>query len=96
MKRTMALAVVFAFMIAYASPAFAELPKPVDKAYHGLEKIVKSPKHLLDHPIEEFKVAKFKPFGLLGGIMKGVCYTVVDTVHGAVDVVTSPLELLPE
>ena len=94
MKRTVALALVFAFVLTYTSPVLAEVSKPIDKAYHGLEKIVKAPMHLVNDPMDEYKAATFKPFGLLGGIMKGTAYTVIDAVHGAFEVVTSPLTLL--
>ena len=93
MKRMVALAMVFAFVLTFTTPVFA-LPKPVDKAYHGVEKIVKAPKHLVNDPIDEYKAATFKPFGLMGGIMKGIGYTVVEAVHGMMEVVTSPLTLL--
>ena len=94
MKRTVALALVFAFVLTYTAPVFAEVSKPIDKAYHGLEKIVKAPMHLVNDPMDEYKAATFKPFGLLGGIMKGTAYTVIDGVYGVFEVVTSPLTLL--
>ena len=94
MKRTVALAMVFAFVLTFTTPVLALSSKPMDKAYHGVEKIVKAPKHLVNDPIDEYKAAKFKPFGLMGGIMKGVGYTVVEAVHGAFEVITSPLTLL--
>ena len=94
MKRTVALAIVFTFVLTYATPIFADVSKPMDKAYHGLEKIVKAPMHLVNDPMDEYKAATFKPFGLIGGIMKGTAYTVIDAVHGTLDVVTSPLMLL--
>ena len=94
MKRALALAVVFAFVLVAATPVFADLSKPLDKAYHGLEKIVKAPKHLINDPIDEYKAATFKPFGLIGGILKGVGYTVVESVHGVMEVVVSPFTLL--
>ena len=94
MKRTLALTVVFAFVLVMATPAFAELPKPLDKAYGGIERIVKSPMHLVNDPIDEYKASTFKPFGLLGGIMKGIGYTVVESVYGVMEIVSSPFTLL--
>ena len=94
MKRALALTVVFAFVLVMATPAFAELPKPLDKAYHGIERIVKSPMHLVNDPVDEYKASTFKPFGLMGGILKGIGYTVVESVYGVMEVVTSPFTLL--
>lgn len=94
MKRALKFLVVFTFMLVVATPAFAELPKPLDKAYHGMERIVKSPMHLVNDPVDEYKAATFKPFGLFGGIMKGIGYTVVESVYGVMEIVTSPFTLL--
>ena len=93
MKRAIALAMIFAFVFSFTTSALA-VSKPLDKAYHGVEKIVKAPKHLVNDPMDEYKAAKFKPFGLFGGIMKGIGYTVVESVHGMMDIVTSPFTLL--
>ena len=94
MKRALALAVVFAFVFVMATPAFADFSKPLDKAYHGMERIVKAPMHLINDPQDEYKAATFKPFGLMGGILKGIGYTVVESVYGVMEVVTSPFTLL--
>jgi hypothetical protein len=95
MKRTLIVSVVFAFVLVLATPAFAaDLHKPLDKAYHGVEKIVKSPMHLVNDPIDEYKAATFKPFGLIGGLLKGIGYTVVESVYGVMEIVTSPFTLL--
>ena len=93
MKKALALAFVLTFVLTFVTPVMA-LPKPIDKAYHGLEKIVKAPKHLVNDPIDEYKAATFKPFGIMGGVMKGIGYTVVEAVHGTMEVVTSPFTLL--
>lgn len=93
MKRTVALALVFAFVLTFTTPVLA-LTKPIDKAYHGVEKIIKAPMHLVKDPVDEYKASTFKPFGLMGGIMKGISYTVLEAVHGTFEVVTSPFTLL--
>ena len=93
MKKAVALAMVFAFVLTFTTPVLA-VSKPLDKAYHGVEKIVKAPMHLVNDPVDEYKAATFKPFGLFGGIMKGIGYTVVEMVHGAMEIVVSPFTLL--
>ena len=95
MKRMVALAMIFAFVLTFTTPVLAaDFHKPLDKAYHGVEKIVKAPKHLINDPMDEYKAATFKPFGILGGVLKGMSYTVLEMVYGAMDVVTSPFTLL--
>ena len=93
MKKAIALVMVFAFVITFTAPVLAA-SKPLDKAYHGVEKIVKAPMHLMHDPVDEYKAATFKPFGLFGGIMKGIGYTVVEMIHGAMEVIVSPFTLL--
>jgi len=94
MKKAILLVIVFIFMFAFLSPAMAEPPKSVDKAYHGLEKMIKAPMHLVNDPAEEYKAADFKPFGLFGGLLKGISYTAIDLVHGAYEVVVSPFAMM--
>ena len=94
MKKMVALVMIVAFVFVLTTPVFADLSKPMDKAYHGVEKIVKAPMHLVNDPRDEYKAATFKPFGLFGGIMKGVSYTLIEVGQGMFDVVTSPLTFL--
>ena len=80
------------FVVSLASSAFA-MPKTLDKIKGGVEKIVKSPIEVPNHLKTEYNATEFKPFGFLGGLVKGSAYMVIKGVEGAVDIVTSPMEL---
>ena len=88
MKKLIAVAVVFAVMVMFNAPVYAG----VDKIKTGLTDIVKSPLEIVDHTKAEYKDAKFKPFGLLGGLLKGSFYMGKKIVGGVVDVVTFPMK----
>ena len=49
-------------------------------------KIIKSPVHVPEDLKEEYKKSKFKPFGIIGGGLKGLFYMGKDVVSGLVDV----------
>ena len=87
MKRAMALTMAFAFVLSFAAPLFA-LPAPVEKLKGGIEGIVKSPLELPKHTYDEVKGSDFKPFGLIGGLMKGTYHMVDKSVRGALDIAT--------
>ena len=91
MKRAIAVSVLFAFVLSLAAPVFA-LPAPVDKLKGGMEGIIKSPLELPKTTIDEVKGADFKPFGLVGGLMKGTYNMVHSSLKGVVDVVTFPIK----
>ncbi len=87
MKKLIAVAVVFAVVGMFSAPVYAG----VDKLKSGVTDIVKSPLEIVDHTKAEVKDSTFKPFGLLGGLLKGTFYTGKKMVGGVVDVVTFPI-----
>ena len=95
MRRLTAIAMVLAFVLTYSSPVFS-LPEPITKVKDSVVDIVKSPLELGHHVMEETKTAEFKPFGLMGGILKGSFYSVKKMGTGVVDIVTLPLDYLPK
>ncbi|MFT5387400.1 MAG: hypothetical protein ACI9F2_000332 [Lysobacterales bacterium] len=65
---------------------------------HGKEELkeasmtlVKSTGNLCASVKEEYNDAKFKPFGIIGGTLKGLIYTGKDFVGGIVAIVKVPL-----
>ncbi len=88
MKKLMVVAVVFAVVAMFSTPVYAG----VDKLKSGLTDIVRSPLEIVDHTKAEFKDSTFKPFGLMGGLLKGTFYMGKKLVGGVIDVVTFPIE----
>ena len=88
MKRTLS---IFTVMVLLASPVFA-YPQPVEKIKGGLTKVVTSPLEVKDYTLAEYKNAKFMPFGLAGGMLKGTFYMAKKVVDGTIDVATFPLK----
>lgn len=83
------LSVLLAAMLAcsVSAPAFAGWSefREATKAFFM------SPKQIPDNMKEEYDAAEFKPFGLVGGLLKGLFYTGKDMVTSIGDIVTSPL-----
>jgi len=89
MKKIIALSMVCALVVAFSTPVGAA---PVDKLKNGLTDIIKSPLEIVDHTKAEAKEAKFLPFGVMGGLLKGTFYMGKKVVGGVIDVVTFPIE----
>ena len=85
MKRAIALAMVFAFVLTFATSVFA-LPDQINKLKGGVEAVIKSPLELPKHTGDEIKSSDFKPYGLVYGLMKGTYHTVDKAVKGALDI----------
>ena len=85
---TFFLAAVFCVMFASASYAAG-----MEKLKGGVSELVKSPLQLKDSIVNECNAAKFKPFGVMGGALKGVFYTGKEAVKGLVDIVTFPVDI---
>lgn len=90
MKRILSILTSVA-VLALATPSFA-YPKPVEKLKGGLTTVITSPLEIKDNVEAEYTKAKFMPFGLVGGMLKGGFYMAKDMVTGAIDVVTFPID----
>jgi hypothetical protein len=88
MKKLIVVAVVFAVVAVFSTPVYAG----VDKLKGGLTDIVKSPLEIVDHTKAEYNSATFKPFGVIGGLLKGSFYMGKKIVGGLYDVVTFPIK----
>lgn len=93
MKKVIAIAMLFAFVAGFATPVLA-LPEPVSKLKQGVVDIITSPLEIPNHTKTEFEAATFKPFGLLGGLLKGTVYTVKKMATGMVDIILIPVEMV--
>lgn len=91
MKRAIAFAMVFAFVLTFAASVFA-LPEPINKLKGGVEAVIKSPLELPKATGDEIKSSDFKPYGLVYGLMKGTYHTVDKAVKGALDIASFPIK----
>ncbi len=89
MKKMIALTMVFVAVLVLSASVSAD---PVGKLKSGLTDIIKSPMEVVDHTKAEFKASTFKPFGLVGGLVKGTFYMGKKALGGAMDVVTFPIK----
>jgi hypothetical protein len=88
MKKLITVAVVCAVVAAFSTPVYAG----VDKLKTGLTDIVRSPLEVVDHTKAEYNSSTFKPFGFVGGMLKGTFYMGKKIVGGVFDVVTFPMK----
>ncbi len=92
MKRTISLIIASVMVVAFAVPSFAG--DAVEKFKGGVKDIATSPLEVRDNIKAETDGAKFMPFALGGGLLKGGFYMGKRIVTGSLDIVTSPLELV--
>ena len=90
MKRTVSILIALA-VIGLSVPCFAD---PSAKIQGGIKDVIMSPLQVSDNVQAEAKNAKFLPFALAGGFLKGVFYMAKQIVTGTLTVVTSPLDLI--
>jgi len=90
MKRILSLLIVAAVVFA-SVPGFADTS---GKFQDGFKRIMTSPFQVSNNVRTEGNNAKFLPFGLTGGFLKGCFYMVKEMVGGTMDMVTSPIDSL--
>lgn len=90
MKRILSVFIALA-VVAFCTASFAD---PVQKAQGGIRDVMMSPLQVSDSVRAETSNAKFLPFALAGGFLKGTFYMAKQIVTGTVDVVTSPLDMM--
>jgi hypothetical protein len=88
MKRTISLLIALAVI---STPCFADT---ITKFRGGIKDVVMSPLQVSDSVKTETTNAKFLPFALAGGLVKGSFYMAKQIVTGSLDVVTSPLDMI--
>jgi len=96
MKRAISLFFVCAFVVTVTAPSFAALPAPIDKSFHkikdGVWDLATIPYDLGKGTYDETMSSSFKPFGLLGGVVKHSALGIKKAVTTAIDIATFPLE----
>ena len=93
MKRAIRLLLVVVFVLSCTAPLFAALPDPIHKIKKGTMDILSVPYDFGNTTYDEVKASDFKPFGLMGGIVKGTAHGVKKAVSGVVDIATFPFDL---
>lgn len=91
MRKLFSIVLISMFVVAFAAPVFAGIS--TDKLSEGFKKAVTSPTNVYESVQEEYEAAEFKPFGALGGLVKGICLMGVDFVTGTFDVLTFPVDV---
>ena len=89
MKRIFASLLILAVM-------FLSVPSHADtltKFNSGVKTVILSPLEVSDNIKAETKDAKFLPFALVGGFLKGGFYMAKKIVTGTRDIVMSPMEM---
>ena len=90
MKRVVLFFVVVAVVV-LSVPCFADT---ASKFQSGVKDVILSPFQVSNNVKSETDHAKFIPFALAGGFLKGTFYMAKQIVTGTLDVVTSPLEMM--
>lgn len=86
------VSILIAFaVVALSVPCFADT---MQKFQGGVRDVMMSPLQVSDNVKAETTHAKFLPFALAGGFLKGSFYMAKQIVTGTLDVVTSPLDMI--
>ncbi|MFH1360719.1 MAG: exosortase system-associated protein, TIGR04073 family [Candidatus Omnitrophota bacterium] len=92
MRKILVLVLAGALVLSFAAPSFA-LPRPVEKLARGVANVVSSPLEIGKQITLEWRATDKKQLGFLGGLVKGVGFTLKRLGSGLVDIVTFPFEL---
>jgi len=90
MKRIISVLIALA-VVSLSSPSFADT---MQKFQGGVRDVMMSPLQVSDSVKSETANAKFLPFALAGGFLKGSFYMAKQIVTGTLDIVTSPLDMI--
>ena len=74
MKKISVMLCVLFLMLSVTTPARAYYEEYKQNIKDGIGSIVKSPQPMAESLKEEFNKAEFKPFGIIGGFLKGSYY----------------------
>jgi hypothetical protein len=91
MKKYMVSVLMVLAVVVTNVPCFADT---MSKFQGGVRDVVMSPLQISDNVKTETTNAKFLPFALAGGFLKGSFYMAKQIVTGTLDMVTSPLDMI--
>ena len=89
MKKVLSFCFALMIFVMFASSGYAA---GTDKLKEGADRLFKSPIQLKESLISEYNAAKFKPFGVVGGAIKGLFNTGKEAVIGLLEIVTFPVD----
>lgn len=92
MKHILSFFLTLVVVVAFVGQSLA-YPRAIEKLKDGAKDVITSPLVVKDHVTAETQDAKFLPFALTGGLLKGVFYMGKQVVTGAWAMATSPLEI---
>ena len=84
------LSLLFGVMILATCVSSSHAADGWEKIKGGIVRFVKSPIQLKEGIVTEYKVAEFKPLGIIGGTFKGLFYTVKEAVTGVWEIISMP------
>jgi len=90
MKRMISVLIALA-VVSLSVPCFADT---ASKFKGGVREVMMSPLQVSDNVKAETTNAKFLPFALAGGFLKGSFYMAKHIVTGTLNIVTSPLDMM--
>jgi len=88
MKKLIGLIIVGFCLLGVVSPSYADYDTYKANIKEGLGTMIRSPQPLVDSVKEEYNAAKFKPFGVFGGFIKGSFYSIKELSLGVLQILT--------
>ena len=92
MKRILSGVLIGVLILCFAATSFA-LPDPVNKLSRGVANVLSAPLEIGKQITVEWRGSKSKQLAFLGGIFKGIGYTITRAGSGLVDILTFPFKL---
>ncbi len=93
MKKTLFVLIAIVFSFCFIVPAMAaDLSQPIEKLSDGTMEIIKSPLEIYDHTKTTMDDCDVKVVGFFKGLIQSPFHVVMKAGHGAVDVLTFPVE----
>lgn len=92
MKKTVTVFIVLAFMAAIAAPAFASVPKSMEKLINGAKEVTFSPVEIYDHTKISMDKEDYLAVGFVKGLLTSPFHVLKRAGNGLVDIATFPIE----
>ena len=85
MKKIVSVFAIVMLVCTVTTPVFADA---ASKFQDGVKQFVTSPMNIVDDVKAEYEASEFKPFGVFGGMFKGVANTLIDAAGGLINTFT--------